>query len=56
VSFFFPGRCNKKGILCREKIKKQNGMIDLDHEIKYWIHPDNKTNKTIETIQLFYDT
>ena len=27
----------------------------LKEQIKYWINPINMTNKTIETIQLFYD-
>ena len=27
----------------------------LEEQIKYWINPTSMTNKTIETIQLFYD-
>jgi len=27
----------------------------LKESINYWINPENKTNKTVETIQLFYD-
>jgi len=27
----------------------------LKNVIEYWIEPINKTNKTIEIIQLFYD-
>ena len=27
----------------------------LEEQIKYWLNPVNMTNKTIETIQLFYD-
>ena len=27
----------------------------LENNIRYWIEPENITNKTIETIQLFYD-
>jgi hypothetical protein len=27
----------------------------LEAHINYWINPENTTNKTIETIQLYYD-
>ena len=49
---------DKKGI-CKVKKSKQKEWTDrlsvLDEQIKYWINPDNQTNKTIEVIQLFYD-
>ena len=49
---------NKKGI-CVVKKSKQNEWRErltvLGEHIKYWIEPSNRTNKLIETIQLFYD-
>lgn len=33
-----------------------NGLLTaLEEQIKYWMDPLNVTNKTIESIQLFYD-
>ena len=50
---------NKKGI-CVVKKTKNNEWSErlniLEQHINYWINPSNKTNKTIETIQLYYDT
>ena len=50
---------NKKGINVVKKLKK-NEWIErlnvLEQHINYWITPVNITNKTIEIIQLFYDT
>jgi hypothetical protein len=49
---------NKKG-LCVVKNSKNDEWIQrlnvLENHINYWINPENTTNKTIETIQLFYD-
>ena len=49
---------NKKGI-CTVKKTKQKEWSDrlqsLKSQIEYWINPKNKTDKTIEIIQLFYD-
>ena len=49
---------NKQGI-CVVKKTKTNEWIhrlqSLAEQIDYWVNPANKTNKTIETIQLFYD-
>ena len=49
---------NKKGI-CVVKTSKSNEWDErlntLKEHVKYWINPENKTNKTIEIIQLFYD-
>lgn len=49
---------DKKG-LCIVKKSKQNEwnqrLNALEEHINYWITPENTTNKTIETIQLFYD-
>ena len=49
---------NKNGI-CTIKKSKQDEWIQrlnsLTSQLDYWIDPVNKTNKTIETVQLFYD-
>lgn len=50
---------NKNGICTIKKSKKEEWAQRLDaltSQINYWIHPDNTTNKTIEIVQLFYDT
>ena len=47
---------NKKGIYVVKKLKEWDKRLNtLKEQIKYWIHPDNITTKTVETIQLFYD-
>jgi len=49
---------DKKGICVVKKTKKDEWMQRLrvlEEHINYWINPLNKTNKTIEIIQLFYD-
>ncbi len=49
---------NKQGICIVKKSKKKEWEIRLNtlkEQINYWIHTDNITDKTIETIQLFYD-
>ncbi len=49
---------NKNGICIVKKSKKKEWMQrlnTLEEHINYWINTVNKTNKTIETIQLFYD-
>jgi hypothetical protein len=49
---------NKNGI-CAVKKTKQKEWTDrlqaLKNQIEYWCKEDNKTDKTIEIIQLFYD-
>jgi len=49
---------NQNGI-CRVKKTKKNEWTQrlnaLEEQINYWIHPEHTTDKTIETIQLFYD-
>ena len=50
---------DKKGICVVKKSKKDewNQRLNaLEEQINYWIKPENITNKTIETIQLFYDS
>jgi hypothetical protein len=50
---------NEKGICVVNKSKKDewNQRLNvLEEHIKYWISPENKTNKTIDIIQLFYDS
>ena len=49
---------DKNGICVVKKTKKNEWMQrlhTLEEHINYWIDPLNKTDKTIETIQLFYD-
>ena len=49
---------DKKGICVVKKSKKEEWnerLNTLEETIQYWTDPVNKTNKTIETIQLFYD-
>ena len=49
---------DKKGICVVKKSKKEEWdqrLNALEETIQYWTDPVNKTNKTIETIQLFYD-
>ena len=49
---------NKQGICVVKKSKKDEWsqrLNVLENHINYWINPENTTNKTIETIQLFYD-
>ena len=49
---------DKRGI-CRVKKSKQNEWQErlsvLSEHINYWVQLNNRTNKLIETIQLFYD-
>jgi hypothetical protein len=48
----------KQGICIVKKTKQKewNERLNiLKNQINYWINPDNITDKTIETIQLFYD-
>ena len=49
---------NKNGI-CVVKKSKQKEWLErlntLEEQIKYWIYPENMTDKTIEIIQLYYD-
>ena len=46
--------------ICAIKKSKKNEWTQrlktLEDQINYWINPENMTNKTIETIQLFYDS
>jgi hypothetical protein len=49
---------DKKGICSIKKSKKQEWFERLNvlgEQIIYWVNPRNKTQKTIEIIQLFYD-
>jgi len=46
------GICNVK----KSKIDEWSKRLEsLETQINYWIKPENKTDKTIETVQLFYD-
>ena len=49
---------DNKGICVVKKSKKSEWterLVILKQTIDYWVNPVNITNKTIETIQLFYD-
>ena len=49
---------NKKGVSVVKKRKQdewKQRLNTLENQINYWIDSKNKTNKTIEIIQLFYD-
>ena len=49
---------DKNGICAVKKTKKSEWtkrLNTLNEQINYWVNPTNMTNKTIETIQLFYD-
>jgi ferredoxin-like protein FixX len=49
---------NKNGICLVKKSKTrewEQRLSALEENINYWINPENTTNKTIETIQLYYD-
>ena len=49
---------NKNGICIVKKTKTKEWaqrLNTLGDQIKYWVKPENTTNKTIEVIQLFYD-
>ena len=49
---------NKNGICTIKKSKQDEWtqrLNSLTSQLDYWIDPVNKTNKTIETVQLFYD-
>ena len=50
--------CDKNGI-CVVKKSKQKEWLErlnnLEEQIKYWTCPENMTDKTIETIHLYYD-
>ncbi len=49
---------NGKGICTIKKTKQKewdDRLESLKTQIEYWINPENKTDKTIEVVQLFYD-
>ena len=49
---------NKQGICAvkKTKMKEWNNRLDsLKNQIEYWCQIDNKTQKTVEVIQLYYD-
>jgi hypothetical protein len=46
------GVCSVK----KNKVKEWNERLDaLNAQIAYWSQPENRTEKTVEIIQLFYD-
>jgi hypothetical protein len=49
---------NKQGVSVVKKSKEKewdDRLKALKNQIEFWINPENKTEKTIELIQLFYD-
>lgn len=51
-------KINSMGICTIKKSKKfewQSRLATLKSQIEYWIHPDNRTEKTIEIVQLYFD-
>ena len=46
------GICNIKK---NKKTEWNERLNTLNNQINYWINPTNRTNKTVEVIQLFYD-
>ena len=47
---------NEANAPIQKKINEWNDRLkSLYTQIEYWTNPENKTNKTIEIIQLFYD-
>lgn len=49
---------NKKGFCVIKKNKTEEWLTRLnclENQIVYWLNPSNKTDKTVEIIQLFYD-
>ena len=49
--------CNKKGIcIIKKQTEWDERLLSLKQQIKYWINPENVVNKTVETIQLYYDS
>lgn len=47
---------NGISIINKNKITEWNNRLDtLEKQINYWISPSNITDKTIQTIQLFFD-
>ncbi len=49
---------NKKGLCIIKKNKKDEWnqrLNSLANQISYWINPNNKIDKTVEIIQLYYD-
>ena len=50
INFQVPSKIKKS------KEKEWNERLNtLKEQIDYWINPENKTDKTVEVIQLFYD-
>jgi hypothetical protein len=49
---------NNKGICVVKKSKEKEWderLESLENQINYWVNPNNKTDKTVEIIQLYYD-
>jgi hypothetical protein len=49
---------NNKGIiqLQKNKLEEWNNRLDtLKSQIEYWCNEENKTNKIVEIVQLYFD-
>ena len=49
---------NKNGICVVKKCKQKewtDRLSVLESQVEYWINPENQTDKTVETVELFYD-
>ena len=50
---------NKTTAVCQIKPSKilewTNRLMALKQQVMYWCNPENKTDKTVEVVQLFYD-
>jgi Holliday junction resolvase len=50
---------NKQTAVCQIKPSKTldwtNRLMALKEQVTYWCNPENKTDKTVEVVQLFYD-
>jgi hypothetical protein len=49
---------NKNGLCVVKKNKRtewEDRLLVLENQVRYWLEPDNRTEKTVEVIHLFYD-
>ena len=53
----FNNESDTKALYCsvHKKHEWEERLLVLEQHINYWINPENITNKTIETIHLYYD-
>ena len=49
---------NKNGLCVVKKNKRtewEDRLLVLENQVRYWLEPKNRTEKTVEVVQLFYD-